>query len=75
MEGFTVRKLVRFQSFKLLVPFFSGHDEPGWKSESPLTRSYVYLVGRTARARREGYAITFVTDNDRSLLKAIVIII
>ncbi|XP_031119679.1 DEAD-box ATP-dependent RNA helicase 28 [Ipomoea triloba] len=34
--------------------------------------SYVHQVGRTARAGREGYAVTFVTDNDRSLLKAIV---
>ncbi|KAH0680641.1 hypothetical protein KY290_023664 [Solanum tuberosum] len=34
--------------------------------------SYVHRVGRTARAGREGYAVTFVSDNDRSLLKAIV---
>ena len=34
--------------------------------------SYVHRVGRTARAGREGYAVTFVPDNDRSLLKAIV---
>ncbi|KAG0467014.1 hypothetical protein HPP92_018028 [Vanilla planifolia] len=33
--------------------------------------SYVHRVGRTARAGREGYAVTFVTDNDRALLKAI----
>ncbi|KAE8674790.1 DEAD-box ATP-dependent RNA helicase 28 [Hibiscus syriacus] len=32
---------------------------------------YVHRVGRTARAGREGYAVTFLTDNDRSLLKAI----
>ncbi|XP_043712641.1 DEAD-box ATP-dependent RNA helicase 28 [Telopea speciosissima] len=33
--------------------------------------SYVHRVGRTARAGREGYAVTFVMDNDRSVLKAI----
>ncbi|KAG6475519.1 hypothetical protein ZIOFF_064744 [Zingiber officinale] len=34
--------------------------------------SYLHRVGRTARAGREGYAVTFLTDDDRSLLKAIV---
>lgn len=34
--------------------------------------SYVHRVGRTARAGREGYAVTFILDNDRSLIKAIV---
>ncbi|KAL6506043.1 DEAD-box ATP-dependent RNA helicase 28 [Orobanche hederae] len=33
--------------------------------------SYVHRVGRTARAGREGYAVTFITDNDRSLIKII----
>ncbi|XP_010542208.1 PREDICTED: DEAD-box ATP-dependent RNA helicase 28 [Tarenaya hassleriana] len=33
--------------------------------------SYVHRVGRTARAGREGYAVTFVTDSDRPLLKSI----
>ncbi|PKA66451.1 DEAD-box ATP-dependent RNA helicase 28 [Apostasia shenzhenica] len=33
--------------------------------------SYVHRVGRTARAGREGYAVTFVSDSDRTLLKAI----
>jgi len=32
---------------------------------------YLHRVGRTARAGKEGYAVTFVTDDDRSLLKAI----
>ncbi|KAF0889955.1 hypothetical protein E2562_034411 [Oryza meyeriana var. granulata] len=35
-------------------------------------RTYLHRVGRTARAGREGYAVTFITDDDRSLLKAIV---
>ncbi|KAD4981923.1 hypothetical protein E3N88_18594 [Mikania micrantha] len=35
-------------------------------------RLYVHRVGQTVRAGREGYDVTFVTDNDRSLLKAIV---
>lgn len=34
--------------------------------------SYVHRVGRTARAGKVGCAVTFVTDTDRSLLKAIV---
>ena len=51
--------------FSLWIPDFKNIN----------VRSYVYRVGRTAKARREGYAITFVTGNDRSLLKAIVIII
>ncbi|KAL6212783.1 hypothetical protein ACLB2K_018000 [Fragaria x ananassa] len=33
--------------------------------------SYVHRVGRTARAGKVGCAVTFVTDTDRSLLKAI----
>ncbi|KAI9115597.1 hypothetical protein K1719_013266 [Acacia pycnantha] len=35
-----------------------------------LTR-YVHRVGCTPRAGREGYAVTLLTDNDQSLLKAI----
>ncbi|ONM22828.1 DEAD-box ATP-dependent RNA helicase 28 [Zea mays] len=34
-------------------------------------KTYLHRVGRTARAGREGYAVTFVTDDDRCLLKAI----
>ncbi|KAL1542899.1 DEAD-box ATP-dependent RNA helicase 28 [Salvia divinorum] len=34
--------------------------------------NYVHRVGRTARAGKEGYAVTFVTDEDRSLLNSIV---
>jgi len=34
-------------------------------------KTYLHRVGRTARAGKEGYAVTFVTDDDRSLLKAI----
>ncbi|KAK9947464.1 hypothetical protein M0R45_003088 [Rubus argutus] len=53
-----------------------GIDIPGVKTvinyECPSTiTSYIHRVGRTARAGKEGYAVTFVTDNDRSLLKAI----
>ncbi|KAL5706470.1 RNA helicase [Ranunculus cassubicifolius] len=33
--------------------------------------SYIHRVGRTARAGKEGYAVTFVSDNDRSVLKSI----
>lgn len=33
---------------------------------------YVHRVGRTARAGRKGCAVTFVTERERSLLKAIV---
>ncbi|KAM7258647.1 hypothetical protein ACFE04_014388 [Oxalis oulophora] len=33
--------------------------------------SYVHRVGRTARAGKEGSAVTFVTDYDRTLLKSI----
>jgi ATP-dependent RNA helicase DDX27 len=33
---------------------------------------YVHRVGRTARAGREGCAVTFVTERERSLLKSIV---
>lgn len=34
--------------------------------------SYVHRVGRTARAGRKGCAVTFVTERERSLLRAIV---
>ncbi|PIA37015.1 hypothetical protein AQUCO_03100043v1 [Aquilegia coerulea] len=34
--------------------------------------SYIHRVGRTARAGKEGYAVTFVSDNDRSVLRSIV---
>ncbi|KAI7734739.1 hypothetical protein M8C21_008902 [Ambrosia artemisiifolia] len=40
--------------------------------QTVINYDYVHRVGRTARAGREGYAVTFVTDNDRSLVKAIV---
>ncbi|KAF9622785.1 hypothetical protein IFM89_034020 [Coptis chinensis] len=33
--------------------------------------SYIHRVGRTARAGKEGYAVTLVSDNDRSVLKSI----
>ncbi|XP_057794855.1 DEAD-box ATP-dependent RNA helicase 28 [Salvia miltiorrhiza] len=33
--------------------------------------SYVHRVGRTARGGKVGYAVTFVTDEDRSLLRTI----
>ena len=34
--------------------------------------TYLHRIGRTARAGRDGRAITFVTDDDRAILKTIV---
>ncbi|KAG6500638.1 hypothetical protein ZIOFF_040486 [Zingiber officinale] len=46
-------------------------DFPHLFRDSPASH-YLHRVGRTARAGREGHAVTFLTDDDRSLLKAIV---
>jgi ATP-dependent RNA helicase DDX27 len=35
-------------------------------------REYVHRVGRTARAGREGRAVTLVGDNERRLLKDVI---
>jgi len=35
-------------------------------------REYIHRVGRTARAGREGRAITLVGDRERKLLKAVI---
>lgn len=64
-------------SFYLFIIFFISHGHGfltllSCNPEFFSLSSYVHQVGRTARAGREGYAVTFVTDNDRSLLKAIV---
>ncbi|PWA70848.1 DEAD-box ATP-dependent RNA helicase 28 [Artemisia annua] len=48
----------------------SGNN-PDFMCASDRWNVQVFSLGRTARAGREGYAVTFITDNDRSLLKAI----
>ncbi|KAK9912219.1 hypothetical protein M0R45_036090 [Rubus argutus] len=73
-EHFALERKVDFLiATELLV---CGIDMPVAKAvinydcPSQLT-SYVHRVSRIARAGREGHAVTFVTDNDRSCLKAI----
>lgn len=34
--------------------------------------TYLHRVGRTARAGSEGLAVSFITDDDRGLLKSVV---